>query len=269
MGLPRSTPEDELVRQCLYQLELLLSQQTAPTDTAAILIEPVIGEGGYVPAPASFLKGLRDICDKHNILLICDEVQCGFGRTGKMFYSEYSGVRPDIMVMAKGLANGFPLSAIVSRKDLTDKQKPGTMGGTYAGNAVSCAAAVAVIDAFAEEKVLQNVQSRSGQLFSSLAELHKDPAVAPFILEVRGQGLMVGVEFARPGMAKWESGAAAAPEKMASRVSTKCMEKGMLLLTTSVYEVVRFMPPLNISESDMKKGIEIFSDAVKEVIREG
>ena len=150
---------------CLNQLSLLLSQQTAPRDTAALLIEPLLGEGGYVPAPAEFLRGVRELCDKHNILLIIDEVQSGFGRTGKMFNIEYSGVRPDIMTMAKGLANGFPLSGVVSKKEYTDKLKPGSMGGTYAGNAVACAAAVAVADAFKEEKILENVQARYVNIF--------------------------------------------------------------------------------------------------------
>jgi 4-aminobutyrate aminotransferase len=131
------------VDHCLRQLSLVLSQQTAPSDTAAILIETVIGEGGYVPAPKSFLEGIRRVCDEHNILLILDEVQCGFGRTGKYFALEWSGVQPDLMVFAKGIANGFPLSGVVGKKELLDKMKPGTMGGTYAGNAVSCAAAIA------------------------------------------------------------------------------------------------------------------------------
>lgn len=120
-----------------------------------------MGEGGYVPAPAGFLQGLRRICDKHGILLIIDEVQSGFGRTGKYFAIEYSGVRPDIMVMAKGIANGFPLSGIVSTKALMDKQGPGTIGGTYAGNAVACAAGVACAEVMQEEHILDNVNTRS------------------------------------------------------------------------------------------------------------
>jgi 4-aminobutyrate aminotransferase len=160
LGVDSSTDSSTISAQCLNQLNLVLSQQTAPRDTAAILIEPLLGEGGYVPAPAEFLKGAREICDKHGILLIIDEVQSGFGRTGKMFNIEYSGVRPDIMTMAKGLANGFPLSGVVSRKELTDKLKPGSLGGTYAGNAVACAAAVAVADTFREERILENVQAR-------------------------------------------------------------------------------------------------------------
>jgi 4-aminobutyrate aminotransferase len=127
LGLPNTASEDEVVRHSLHQLNLLLSQQTHPSETAAIIIETVLGEGGYIAAPASYLRGLREVCDKHGILLIFDEVQCGFGRTGKYFACEYAGVRPDIMVIAKGLANGFPLSGIVSRKELMDKQKPGTM----------------------------------------------------------------------------------------------------------------------------------------------
>jgi len=260
LGLPPSTPESALVQQCLYQLDLLLSQQTAPSDTAAILIEPVIGEGGYVPAPPAFLKGLREVCDKHNILLIIDEVQSGFGRTGRFFAIEESGVRPDVLVIAKGLANGFPLSGVVSRRELTDKLLPGSFGGTYAGNAVACAAATAVVDAMHEENILANVGKRSTELFAALGALKaKHPG---HILDVRGRGLMVAVEFAG-------ADAPNAPKGMASRVAKKCIEKGMLILTTSVYEVVRFIPALNISEADLGKGAQIFAEAVQEVVKEG
>jgi 4-aminobutyrate aminotransferase len=150
----------ELSVKSLYQLELLLAQQSAPSDTAGIILEPVLGEGGYVPAPPTFLAGLRKVCDEHGIMLMVDEVQTGFGRTGKFFAVEYSGVKPDILIMAKGLANGFPLSGVVSRRELTDKLKPGIMGGTYAGNAVACAAAVAVVDAFKEENIIDNTVAR-------------------------------------------------------------------------------------------------------------
>ncbi|KAI0067160.1 acetylornithine aminotransferase [Artomyces pyxidatus] len=261
---------EERIRACLYQVELLLSQQSAPSDTAAILIEPVLGEGGYVPAPHTFLRGLREICNKHGILLIIDEVQSGFGRTGKNFNIEYSGVKPDIMTIAKGLANGFPLSGIVSRKELTDKLKPGSMGGTYAGNAVSCAAAIAVADAFKEEKILENVQARSKDLFDSLHALQRNAAIGPHILDIRGQGLMVAVEFASPSHSAYDPAVTTtAPEHLASRVSKRCLEKGMFLLTTSVYETVRFIPPLNISQEDLLKGCQIFAEAVEEVVKEG
>ncbi|KAJ3716654.1 acetylornithine aminotransferase [Lentinula raphanica] len=274
LRLPPSTPSSILTDECLYQLHLLLSQQTSPKDTAAIIIEPVLGEGGYVPAPKEFLEGLRAVCDQHGILLIVDEVQSGFGRTGEMFFIEESGVRPDILLMAKGLANGFPLSGVVSRKELTDKLAPGSMGGTYAGNAVSCAAACAVVDAFREENILQNVKARSQELFAFLNDLKQDQTLAQYILDVRGRGLMAAMEFASseaPG-AEFDPAtpkALTVKKGIATRVAKKCIEKGMLLLTTSVYEVIRFIPPLNISQEDMKKGCEIFEESFREVVREG
>ncbi|PIL35804.1 hypothetical protein GSI_01464 [Ganoderma sinense ZZ0214-1] len=255
LGVDPSTPPSELSEMCLNQLNLLLAQASAPKDTAAIIIEPVLGEGGM------------------GIMLIIDEVQCGFGRTGKNYYTEYSGVRPDILLSAKGLANGFPLSAVVSRKELTDKLPAGSMGGTYAGNAVSCAAAVASADAMKEEKILDNVNARSTELFAALNALRTDAdaAVARAVLDVRGKGLMVAVEFASPtGTGPYDRFAdAGVPAKLASRVAARCVEKGMLILTTSVYEVVRFIPPLNVSKEDLAEGVRIFEEAVREVVKEG
>jgi len=271
LSRPPNTSTSELSAFCLDQLALLLSQQSSPKDTAAIIIESVLGEGGYVPAPPEFLRELREICDKHGILLIIDEVQSGYGRTGKNFAIEYSGVRPDIMTVAKGLANGFPLSGVISRKELTDQLKPGSMGGTYAGNAVACAAAVAVADVIKEEKILDNVNARSAELFAALNTLRSNPKVAPCILDIRGQGLMVAVEFASPtGTSPHDLFVKpSVPEKLASRVAKRCVQKGMLILTTSVYETIRFIPPLNISEADLAKGCKIFAEAVEEVVREG
>ncbi|KAL5528495.1 hypothetical protein ACEPAF_7631 [Sanghuangporus sanghuang] len=193
--------------------------------TAAIILEPVIGEGGYVPAPASYLKALREIADKHGIMLIFDEVQAGFGRTGKYFAPEYSGVRPDMLVIAKGIANGFPLSGV---------------GGTYAGNAVACAAGVACADVMKEENVLENAQIRWNELLASLDELRESPTVGKYtysISDARVLVLMIGFEFASasspPGDVAYR---ADAPKDMASRVSKKCIEKGMHLLMTSIYQ---------------------------------
>ncbi|KAK4695984.1 hypothetical protein P7C71_g1859, partial [Lecanoromycetidae sp. Uapishka_2] len=236
----------------VLQLELLLKRETAPTDTAAIIIEPVLGEGGYVPPPPQYLAKVREICDKNNILLIIDEVQSGFGRTGKMFAIEHWGVRPDIMVMAKGIANGFPLSGIVSSKALMDTQKPGSMGGTYAGNAVSCAAGVAVAKAFQEERILENVNARGAELKGMLESVKSDSKTGHMIYDVRGLGLMLATEFT-PG------------HGYASKVQAKCMEKDMLVLTTSIYDTIRFIPPLNISKEDMAKGCQIIKQAIEEV----
>ena len=236
----------------VLQLELLLKRETAPSDTAAIFVEPVLGEGGYVPPPAGYLAALRKICDKHNILLVADEVQSGFGRTGKMFAIEHWDVRPDILIMAKGIANGFPLSGIVSRKELMDKQNPGSMGGTYAGNAVACAAGVAVAKAFKEEKILDNVNARGKELRDMLHAAWKDPKTSKVIHDVRGLGLMLAVE-CTPG------------KGYASKIQAKCMEKNMLVLTTSIYDTLRFIPPLNITKEDMAEGCKIIQEAINEV----
>ncbi|KAF8992548.1 acetylornithine aminotransferase [Cyathus striatus] len=274
---PPTTSPEELTRKCLYELDVLLSQQTSPKDTAAIIVEPVLGEGGYVPAPVEFLRGLREVCDKHEMLLIVDEVQSGFGRAGggrgEWWAIQESGVRPDVFIMAKGLGNGFPISGVVSRRELTDKLVPGSMGGTYAGNAVSCAAATAVVDAFHEEKILENVQARSKDLITGLKSLQSDPTLSPHILDIRGKGLMIGVEFASPSgpfstvhdaLARKDT-----PKNMASRVATKCIEKGMLILTTSVFEVIRFIPALNVSKGEVEEGVGIFEESLREVVREG
>lgn len=234
------------------ELELLLKRESAPSDTAAIFIEPVLGEGGYVPPPKEYLAKVREICDKNNILLVADEVQSGFGRTGKMFAIEHWGVRPDILVMAKGIANGFPLSGIVSRKELMDTQAPGSMGGTYAGNAVSCAAGIAVAKAFRDEKILDNVNARGAELKGLLESMKSDSKTGKLIHDVRGLGLMIAVEFV-------------GGSGLASKVQAKCMEKDMLILTTSIYETLRFIPPLNITKEDMAKGCQILKEAIEEV----
>ena len=144
------------------------------------------------------------------------------------------------------------------------------MGGTYAGNAVSCAAGVAVAEAFEEENILSNVEARSIELFAFLDALRSKPHIAPHVLDVRGKGLMVGVEFASPSHSAFDPAVnTASPKSLASRVAKKCVEKGMLILTTSVYETVRFIPPLNISKEDLEKGCKIFEEAVEEVVREG
>ncbi|KAI4189797.1 MAG: hypothetical protein L6R41_001222 [Letrouitia leprolyta] len=236
----------------VLQLELLLKRESAPRDTAAIFIEPVLGEGGYVPPPAGYLAKVREICDKNGILMVADEVQTGFGRTGKMFAVEHWGVRPDIMVIAKGIANGFPLSGIVSRKELMDMQKPGSMGGTYAGNAVSCAAGVAVAQVFQEERILENVAARGKELMDVLRAAEKDSKTAKIVYDVRGLGLMLALE-CKPG------------HGYASKIQAKCMERDMLVLTTSIYDTIRFIPPLNITKEDMAKGCQIIQEAIEEV----
>ncbi len=242
---------------CLEELEYLLLTQTAPQETAAILIEPVLGEGGYVVPPQGFLKGVRDICDKHGILLICDEVQSGFGRTGKWFAFEHFDILPDIMTVAKGIASGLPLSGVFSRLDLMKKWQAGTHGGTYGGNAVACAAAVATIQAMKEEDMLGNARLRGAQLVNHLKHLQLE---YPVIGDVRGLGLMVATEF-RTSDRK--------PDKATAKaVVHACEERKLMLLTCSTYDnVIRWIPPLIVSDQQIEDAVGIFGEALKEVVK--
>lgn len=272
-GASADTPTEELVEQALLQLKLTLQQQTSPSDTAAIILEPVLGEGGYVPAPPAFLRGLRKICDDNNILLLIDEVQSGMGRTGYMWFIEESGVQPDVLIFAKGIANGFPLSGIASRKELMDLQKPGSMGGTYAGNAVACAAAKAVIETFREDNILDNVAARSKQLFSFLEDLKSSGSKAGSLIEdIRGSGLMIGVQFANPALQRESSNVASknaqAQPQIAPRVVQECVKRDMLLLSTSVFDVLRFIPPLTITEEELTQACGIFQEALEAAVKD-
>ncbi|KAK4685949.1 hypothetical protein P7C73_g4192, partial [Tremellales sp. Uapishka_1] len=273
LGVPPSTSEEDLVKQAIYQLEFLFKTQTAADDVAAIFIEPLIGEGGYVPAPPAYLRALRSICDKHGIMLVLDEVQTGFGRTGTMFNCEQTeGLKPDVMIFAKGIANGFPLSGVVSRKEIMDKMEPGSIGGTYAGNAVSCAAGVAVAEVFRTTPVLENVNARSKQLLSALRALQTSPKTSHLIADVRGKGLMVAIEFRDDADALTMEGVAAGtkvPKKIGKRVQEYCLEKGVMILTTSCFDTIRFIPPLIVSEEEMAHAMSVFREAVEFIARDG
>ena len=248
--------EETTSRWCLNELEFLLASQTAPSETAAILIEPVLGEGGYVVPPTSFLKGLREICDKHGILLIFDEVQSGFGRTGKWFALEHFGVVPDIITAAKGLASGMPLSGVFSRLDLMKKWEVGSHGGTYGGNAVACASAVATIRVMKEEKMLENATLRGEQLVTGLRKLQEE---YPQIGDVRGVGLMIGTEFIVGGR----------PEKakpLVKEIVHAAEERDLLLLSCGTYDnTVRWIPPLNVTSQQINDGLQAFEEALKAV----
>jgi 4-aminobutyrate aminotransferase len=258
---------------CLSDLKLMLKQQVDPNDVAALIVEPVLGEGGYVPAPPEFFAGLRQICDEHGILLIADEVQTGFGRTGDWFASgRWMGpgdpaggtparIEPDVLVMAKGLASGFPLSAVAARASLADRQEPGTMGGTYAGNAVACAAAVATQHVIRDEGLLENATSMGEYLMNSLKQVqNRHPDI---IWDVRGVGCMVGVEFYNGG-----GGAVPVDGTLGKRVSQSCLQLGMLLLPASVFPTVRFIPPLTVTASEIDLGVEIFERAVVRAVEQ-
>ncbi|MFO7623436.1 MAG: aminotransferase class III-fold pyridoxal phosphate-dependent enzyme [Anaerolineales bacterium] len=244
--------EAETSQWCLDELDYLLLSQSAPFETAAMLIEPVLGEGGYVPLPQDFLQGLRQRCDQHGILLIADEIQSGFGRTGLWFAHQHYGVTPDIITVAKGIASGLPLSGVFSRLELMAKWIPGSHGGTYGGNAVTAAAAVATIRVMREENMPGNAQLRGQQLMEGLRKLQYN---YPVIGDVRGKGLMVGVEFRNP---------AGKPDKeTAKAVVHACLDRHMLLLTCGTWDnVIRWIPPLIVSAEEIEQGLGIFEDAL-------
>merc|ERR1719336_1531058 len=174
----------------------MLKTQNPASDMAAVLIEPILGEGGFVAPPDGFMQWLRAWCDEHDILLIADEVQSGYGRSGKMWAMQHWGVEPDILTTAKGIASGYPLSAVITRSELSDQQLPGCMGGTYGGNSVACAAAIATLDVFEQEKLLDNVNARGEQLVAGLWDLRAK--YGSIVADIRGRGIMVGAEFADP-----------------------------------------------------------------------
>lgn len=270
LGVSPSTSEDELVRLAEFQLDLTLRQQTHPTDVAAIFIEPVQGEGGYVPCPPKFMQHLRQVCDKHGIMLVVDEVQSGFFRTGSYFAVEEMDVRPDLMVFAKGVANGFPLSGIVANHSLMNTLDVGSIGGTYAGNAVACAAGVAAQEVYSSGEIGSNVHARSEQLFSTLRQLQTKHA--NLIVDVRGKGLMSAIEFRMASDPITHEGlpsGASIPKDIGKRVQKYCLDHGLMVLTTSCFDTIRFIPALVISEQQMTKAMDIFTAAVENVAKEG
>eukprot|EP00040_Diaphanoeca_grandis_P031252 m.186635 g.186635 ORF g.186635 m.186635 type:complete len:426 (-) comp32275_c4_seq3:290-1567(-) len=242
--------------EALNQFDLLLKQQTSATETCAVLIEPILGEGGYIPAPQGFLKALQQRCNDNDILLICDEVQSGFGRTGSLFAvgGHYNDVEPDMIVMAKGLASGVPISAVATTTKISDAQPPGTLGGTYSGNILGCAAAIATLDVLYDEGMIENASIQGARLKSALRAL-QDSGKYP-IKDVRGLGLMVGVEFDHD-----------VATGTANTVVSTCLQHDLMLLTNSVYEAIRFIPPLNISSAELDTGIERFTKSLDVVFR--
>jgi 4-aminobutyrate aminotransferase len=216
-----------------------------------------MGEGGYVVPPASFLRGLREVCDRHGFLLIADEIQSGFGRTGAWFAQEHFGLVPDILVVAKGLASGLPISGVFSRLELMGKWIPGSHGGTFGGNAVAAAAGVATLQAIREEKMIENTRERGFQLMTGLRRLQEK---YPVIGDVRGLGLMVGCEFRTPDRQP--------DKKTAKEVVHACQERRLLLLTCGSWDnTIRWIPPLVVSAGQIEEGLGIFDEALGEVVR--
>ena len=238
----------------LAALDLCFSADIEPTRVAAIIIEPVQGEGGFYPASASFMQRLRQVCDQHGILLICDEIQTGFCRTGKTFATEYSGVEPDIMTLAKSLAGGFPLSAVVGKSEVMNAAKPGGLGGTYAGSPIACAAALAVLEVIEEERLNQKALAQGEQI---KARLHQLATRFDCIGNIRGPGAMVAMELVKEGDAERPD-----PD-LTKRLVAEAGKRGLVLLACGVRgNVIRFLAPLTAPAAIVDEGLDLLEQAL-------
>jgi len=242
------------VKEALEDIDRLFEHVIDPQDVAAFILEPVQGEGGYCIAPTQWLKELRRLCDQHGILLIVDEVQSGFGRTGEWFASQALGVEPDIICLAKGIANGFPLGATAARRDLMKNWGATSHGTTYGGNPVSCAAALATLEVMREENLLEKSRETGTYLMKALKQLQSE---SPIIGDVRGLGMMTGVEFIKPGTDKQPN------TEASNRILKRALEAGLILYPCGHWsQTIRLIPPLNITRQQLDEGLEIFRKAV-------
>jgi 4-aminobutyrate aminotransferase / (S)-3-amino-2-methylpropionate transaminase / 5-aminovalerate transaminase len=245
------------VEDSLEALYGLFKADVEPTRVAAIIIEPVLGEGGFYQAPVELLRKLRALCDQHGILLIVDEIQTGFGRTGRMFAIEYSGIEPDLMTIAKSVSGGVPLAGVIGKADIMDSPAPGGLGGTFAGSPLACAAGLAVLNVIKEEQLLQR-SNHIGKFMTS--RLNGLQARFPSIGEVRGLGAMVAIELVK-------NCAADQPDAELTRQLVQAAARnGLLLLSCGVYgNVIRFLAPLTIPDALLKEGFHLFEQALQEV----
>lgn len=243
------------VDAALAALDEIFATQIAPDRVAAIIIEPVQGDGGFLPAPPAFMQALRKLTERHGIVLITDEIQTGFGRTGTLFGFEHSGVEPDLVTVAKSLAGGLPLSGVVGKAEIMDAPLPGGLGGTYGGNALACAAALGVLDAFEQDGLLARAEALGRQLGAGLERL---AAAYPAIGTVRGIGFMRAIEFVKD-RASQEPDA-----DKAQAVIDKAREGGLLVIKCGVHRnIVRFLAPLVLSDPDLAEALEILEVALK------
>ncbi|MBI3548105.1 MAG: 4-aminobutyrate--2-oxoglutarate transaminase [Elusimicrobia bacterium] len=252
---PEGVRSPDLTRHCLGRLESLFTTSVSPDNVAAIIIEPVLGEGGIVVPPPDFLPALRRLCDRYGILLVADEVQSGFGRTGKMFAVEHSGVVPDLITVAKSMAAGLPLSGIVGRAEILDSVEPGGLGGTFGGNPLSCAAAMGVFDIIEH----QNLLGRGAHIGKIMAErLDGMKERCEIIGDSRGVGPMRALELVRSRASREPLG-----ESEMKQVLARCAERGVLLIKAGQFgNVIRILPPLTIGPAELEKGLDVVEDVL-------
>lgn len=242
----------------LAAIEQLFKSDLEPTRVAALIIEPVQGEGGFYVAPPEFLRSLRALCDSHGIVLVADEIQSGFARTGRMFACEYSGIEPDLMTVAKSIAGGLPLSAVVGKAPIMDAPPPGGLGGTFAGSPLACAGALAVLDVIAEEHLLERSLALGTQLTTRLKALQ---AKCPAIGEVRGLGSMVAIELVRNRRADQPDA------ELTRALVQRAAARGLVILSCGVYgNVIRLLAPLTISDALLAEGLDVLEASLADVI---
>jgi 4-aminobutyrate aminotransferase len=251
--------EEAATAGAMAALHTLLGHEIPPASVAAIIIEPIQGEGGFNPAPASFLRQLRALCDQSGILLIADEVQTGIARTGRMWAFEDAGIVPDVVCVAKALANGLPLGAIVSRRELQEAWGIGAHGTTFGGNPVSCAAGVAVLRTVAEQGLVANAAARGEELLAALREvMAEDPRIG----DVRGRGLMVGAELVKDRTTRDPDG------ETCEAILQACADLGLLVLNCGTHHnVVRFLPPIDVTSEEITRGVDMFRSALRSLPR--
>ena len=244
------------VDDTMHAIEWLFKSDVEASRVAAIVIEPVQGEGGFYVAPKELMQRLRKLCDEHGIVFIADEIQSGFGRTGKWFAMEHMGVEPDLVTVAKSLAGGFPLAGVVGRAKMMDAPDPGGLGGTYAGNPVACAAALGVFDAFEQDKLLEKAEAQGKMMIERLKAIKAKGRGMP-IGDIRGLGAMVAFEVVT------EHGGRKPDAAGAKALAAKCLERGLLILTCGVYgDTIRLLTPLTASKEILKEGLDILEAAI-------
>jgi 4-aminobutyrate aminotransferase/(S)-3-amino-2-methylpropionate transaminase len=254
---PASMTEEEYSLYCVKQFEDFLLTEVAPEEIAAVIMEPIQGEGGFIVPPKSFVKGIFDRCKKHDILFIADEIQTGFGRTGEMFASNYFEIEPDLITLSKSLAAGLPISAVVGRAEVMDAPNPGEIGGTYGGSPLGCAAALAVIEKMERENLSGRSQEIGIAIRNYFSSLQKE---FPILGDVRGLGAMCAVEFVEPETKK-------PAKEFVAKLIKRCYEKGVMLLSAGVHgNVVRFLTPLVISDEQLAEGLDIINEAMVECL---
>jgi len=245
------------IQDSLDAIEHIFKYDIEPAKVAAIIVEPVMGEGGFYIAPPEFLQALRKLCDQHGIVLVIDEIQTGFARTGRMFAVEYAGIEPDLMTMAKSLAGGFPLAAVVGKAAIMDAPGPGGLGGTYAGSPIGCAAALAVLEVIEHEKLCERALE-IGQIM--VGKLREAAVSVPCIGEVRNLGAMVAMELVR------NRDPHAPDADLAKALVKRASEKGVVLLSCGLYgNVIRFLVPLTASDAIVREGLAIVLEALREI----